>query len=95
MWRSVLPRMGEKSQRDPPLLAISGIGTRLGGIGNQGVKEVQEGGGDGPGNLGWLVGERHVDLLQVVRARVPVGWVLRHALLGPRPDDSSMLTHPL
>lgn len=39
---------------------VSGFGARLGGMGDQGVKEVQKGGSDGLGHLGWLVGERHV-----------------------------------
>ncbi|GAA3837220.1 hypothetical protein GCM10022206_89150 [Streptomyces chiangmaiensis] len=69
--------MGEKSQRPPTLLAVSGLGARPTRIDDQSAKKVQESGSDGLGHVGWLLGEGHVDLPEAVRTRPPIGWGLR------------------
>ncbi|MFF4960193.1 hypothetical protein ACFY2Z_24565 [Streptomyces sp. NPDC001222] len=62
MWRSVLPRMGEKSQRGSRL-GVAGLGTWLPWLGNQGLEKVQESGSDGLGHVERLVRKNHLDLL--------------------------------
>jgi hypothetical protein len=66
-----------------PVFAVSDLGVRPAWIGGQGVKEVEEGGGDGFEHVGWLFGEVHVDVPEVVHTlRVLIGRRLGHALLS-------------
>jgi hypothetical protein len=50
-------------------------------IGAYGVKKQQEGGSNGFGHVGWLLGEDHVDHLGVAGAWVLLGWRLGHAVV--------------
>lgn len=56
---------------------------------------MQEGGGDGLGHVGWLLGKGHVDLpgLFGLACCSDGGWGMRR--WAPGPENSLVLTQPL